>query len=170
MKISLFKLKIVTPAAVACRKPCMASDSSNPKEGLLYINSPNGAFPSQGLAILIRQYIPYHMMAINSYNSSSHSHKMYIKVDLPSNVYISHNESITVHSLVNLINQLPRPFIIMGNFNSCCSLCRVMIYSINLEELLSSFWACNSLVALPDYWYWIFHLFIMVRGNKFRML
>ena len=37
-------------------------------------------------------------------------------------IYISPNEIFTVRSLVNLIDQSPSPFIIMGDFNSRRSL------------------------------------------------
>ena len=87
-----------------------------------YHNSPNDAVPGQGLAMLGRQNILYHIIQMNTTMQAIAIRCKFEKICTICNIYISPNELFTVRSLVNIIDQLPRSFIIIGDFNSSHSL------------------------------------------------
>ena len=74
--------------------------------------------PSRGLITLIKHEIPYYPISINT-----NLEYLAIRIKLRReyticNIYISPTEDISKQQLLNLMNQLPRPFILIGDLNA----------------------------------------------------
>ena len=73
--------------------------------------------PGNGLVTIIRQTAPYYRLNLNpplqALAIRTQLHMQYTVC----NIYISPNEVIPPDSLTQLINQLPHPFLLLGDFN-----------------------------------------------------
>ena len=77
-----------------------------------------GIRPSRGLITLIKSNIPFYKLNINTSLEN-----LTIRVNIGReiticNIYISPTEQITINQLTNLVNQLPSPFLILGDINA----------------------------------------------------
>ena len=77
-----------------------------------------GTRPSRGVITLVKSNTPYYTL-----NLTTDLEAVAIRVNIGKeytvcNIYISPNERITATKIVQLINQLPSPFIIVGDFNA----------------------------------------------------
>lgn len=113
-------LKEHSPKCVCLQETFLGAFLPHPPKGysIQTFSPTNQATPGNGLAILIHQSIPYNTIAINSNLQVSA-----VRIGLHTqytvcNLYIHPNENITSQDLLNLINQLPQPFIILGDFNA----------------------------------------------------
>ena len=74
--------------------------------------------PSRGVITLIRQDIPYYHIPLNTQLEA-----IALRINLDGevticNIYITPNETLTTNQLQSLIDQLPRPFILLGDLNA----------------------------------------------------
>ena len=74
--------------------------------------------PSRGVITLIKQDVPYYQI-----NLQTSLGAIAIRINLEReytacNIYISPNETLESNNLYNLIDQLPRPFLLVGDFNA----------------------------------------------------
>ena len=74
--------------------------------------------PSRGVITLIRQDVPYHHIPLRT-----NFEAIALRINLDReyticNIYITPNENFTTHQLNNLLDQLPRPLILLGDFNA----------------------------------------------------
>ena len=73
--------------------------------------------PGNGLVTIIRQTAPYYRLNLSTPLQAlairTQLHKQYTVC----NIYISPNEVISPDSVAQLINQLPHPFLLLGDFN-----------------------------------------------------
>jgi len=88
-----------------------------PKGYTITCNNSLGPVPGEGLAIMIRNDVPFYTVDINSPIQA-----MAIRIRMDRNItlcnlYIHPNEPISGADLTRLINQLPPPYIVMGDFN-----------------------------------------------------
>lgn len=82
------------------------------------IQYPEGTRPPRGVITLIRNTIPYYNIDLNTPFEA-----VAVRVHSTSsrticNIYIAPNEDLHLADLINLIQQLPPPFIIVGDFNA----------------------------------------------------
>ena len=75
--------------------------------------------PHGGVALLIHETIPLNEISLNT-NHQAIALRIHLKDDPITicSIYLSRSHEITFNSLNNIIQQLPHPFIIMGDFNS----------------------------------------------------
>ena len=74
--------------------------------------------PGDGLATLIKNGIPFRSIDLNTRLQTTAFQIKLRKTYTICNIYLSHHEQIEQNDLINLIDQLPEPFIIGGDFNA----------------------------------------------------
>jgi len=74
--------------------------------------------PGEGLAILLRTDVPCHTVNINTTLKAMSIRIKLKKLITVCNLYIAPNEAVSRQDLETLINQLPAPFVIVGDLNA----------------------------------------------------
>ena len=74
--------------------------------------------PSRGILTLVKQGVPFYQVNLNTNLEATA-----IRINLGReyticNIYISPTENFSENNVINLIDQLPRPYIILGDFNA----------------------------------------------------
>lgn len=73
---------------------------------------------SGGVATFIKSNLFKHVIPLNT-NLEAVAVLISLSHDITlCNVYFSNSQEITIHDIKNLIQQLPKPFIVLGDFNS----------------------------------------------------
>jgi len=79
---------------------------------------PANTRPSRGVVTLIRNSIPSYAVNLNT-NLEATANRIKLSREVTiCNIYISPGENITRTALVGLLNQLPPPYIVLGDFNA----------------------------------------------------
>ena len=84
----------------------------------MYTDPPRPAVPGQGLAVLVRDDVPSYVINVNTTLAT-----IVIRVKLQHeyticNLYVPPNENIGQNRFHNLLNQLPDPYLIVGDPNA----------------------------------------------------
>lgn len=112
-------LKDIKPMCVCLQETMLESRTPRPPQGynIEFHSTSAVPTPGDGLCILIHSSRPYTHHPLNT-----NLQAMAIRVGLNKtyticNIYITPNQNFTYAELDNIINQLPEPFIMMGDFN-----------------------------------------------------
>lgn len=107
------------PGCICLQETMLGAYTPRPPSGYSILTSApnNEAIPGQGLATLIHSSLPYAEMDINT-----NLQALAIRVGFPQqiticNIYLNPINQVTYQDLYNLIQQLPTPFILLGDFN-----------------------------------------------------
>ena len=76
------------------------------------------AVPGTGLVTLVRQDTPAYLISVNSPLSAIAIRVKLHKEYTICNIYIDHEFPLAVNHMKNLVSQLPRPYIFLGDLNS----------------------------------------------------
>ena len=104
-----------------------------------------GTRPSRGVATLIKEDVPFRKL-----NLTTNLEALAIKIEIGRqyticNVYITPTEMITAQQLINLTDQLPRPYILVGDLNARSELWGDTVkntHGSQIEEFISRSEAC----------------------------
>ena len=107
------------PSCIALQETMQSiKPAKAPKGYHIYTTTNHRNTPGQGLALLVRNDVPSFEIPVSS-PLNCHA----ISINIPTkiticNIYISPSTPVTVSDMKRLIEQLPNPFLILGDFNA----------------------------------------------------
>ena len=113
---------------------------------------PPGARPSGGTAILVRNDIPYHVLDINGNREVVAIRIQLVKTYTICNIYLSPEEEIRARDVKDIYQQLPTPWIFLGDFNSRHPLwgdTEINAHGRVVEEILTTTEVCHLNTGEP---------------------
>ena len=106
------------PAVAVLQETMLSNNPKKPPSKYTAYTEFNNPTPGNGLATLIRNDIPHSKLNVQSrLQITAFSIKLSKRYTI-CNMYISPNEIVQLNELTNIIEQLPTPIIICGDFNS----------------------------------------------------
>ena len=109
----------LSPGCVCLQETMLGPRTPIPPAGYsLITNTEQQPIPGQGLGILVHRTLPFTQIDIRSEIQTLAVRIHYQKLITICNIYLNPNQNITKQSLENIIQQLPEPFILMGDFNA----------------------------------------------------
>jgi len=108
------------PACICLQETMMGNETPvSPRGYNMEAFSPvDNPVPGSGIATLIRNDIKYHPVQLNTQLQTRAFRINIGKMITVCNIYISPNERITAHDVLNLVQNLPSPFLIIGDLNA----------------------------------------------------
>ena len=108
------------PAVVLLQETMLGNYNPKPTSGYtVYPFTPSGRpVPGDGLAFIINNSIPHRICPVNTNLQTQTFQVRMNQLYTICNIYLSNHDDITAAQLNNLINQLPEPYIICGDFNA----------------------------------------------------
>ena len=106
--------------ACLCLQETMHGDIvlRGPRGYIAFSNSVPHAVPGTGLTVLVRKQVPAYAVPLNTPLSALAIRAKLQKEYTICNIYIEHDINLQVNHLENMIRQLPRPYILLRDFNS----------------------------------------------------
>ena len=107
------------PDCICMQETMLGQTNPTPPTGYTLIKDQDpSSTPGHGLAVLVSHKYPYNVL-----NLSTNLQAIAIQIHLDRlvticNIYISPNEELRQDTLETLIDQLPEPFILLGDFNA----------------------------------------------------
>ena len=106
------------PAAVLLQETMLSNHNFRPPSGYSIYCDYNNPLPGNGLATLIRNDVPHHRLDLQT-NLQATSFRIGLRRQYTiCNIYIPPNNRLSLDDITTLIDQLPSPVLVCGDFNS----------------------------------------------------